>query len=58
MAKLKAPPKDYDADLRPDPPPENATEKELHERADRFFKGMLSGAGVKRREPSEPSKTK
>ena len=58
MSKTKRPPRDYNADLRPDPPPENATEKELHERADRFFKGMLSGAGVKRCEPSEPSKTK
>ena len=46
MPKSKAPPKDYNADLRFAPPPsENATRKELLDRAHWLVKVVLSGAG-------------
>ena len=54
-SKAKKPPKDYDADLRFDPPPEEATEKELHKRVHRFVKKSLFGNDAP---PMEPSKTK
>ncbi len=56
MAKLKAPPKDYDADLRIDPHPnESMTKKELHGRVHRFVKECLFGDDAP---PREPQKTK
>ena len=46
MSKPKAALRDYDADLRfAPPPPENATRKELLDRAHWFVKVVLSGAG-------------
>ena len=53
MEKTKVPPRDYDADLRFAPPPENATRKELIERARRVVKAVVSG-GAPRREPKDP----
>ena len=41
--KQKAAPRDYDADLRFAPPPENATKEELHKRVHRFVKKSLFG---------------
>ncbi len=53
MPKPKADPRDYNADLRPDPPPKDATAEELHERVDRFVKNRLFGADAKLRESSK-----
>ena len=50
MSKKKEPPRDYNADLRPAPPPKNVTRKELMERARRVVKAVVSG-GAPRREP-------
>ena len=51
--KAKAPPKDYNADLRFAPPPEDATEEELHKRVHRFVKRSLFGHDAPLREPSK-----
>ena len=52
MPKSKRPPRDYDADLRfAPPPPENATRKELLDRAHWFVKVVLNGAGYKPEKP-------
>ena len=55
MTKPKAEPRDYDEDMRFDPPPENATKRELWKRADNFVTETL----LRPRKPQrEPSKTK
>ena len=52
MTKPKRPPRDYDADLSfAPPPPENATRKELLDRAHWFVKVVLSGAGYGQEKP-------
>ena len=54
MSKAKAPPKDYNADLRIRPlPDEHTTEEELTERFDRVVKGVVSG-GAPRRAAQKP----
>ena len=47
--KTKAPPRDYDADLRFAPAPENATRKEMIEHARKLVRSVLKG-GAPRRE--------
>ncbi len=49
MAKPKAPRRDYDADLRPSPPRDDATDEELWERGHEFVKAVLAGAGTRRK---------
>ena len=51
--KTKAPPKDYDADLRIKPyVTEETTDKEVEERFRRAVRGTVSG-GAPRREPAQ-----
>lgn len=55
MPMPKAPPKDYDADLRFDPPPKDATTEELWERGHQLVKNTL----LRNRAPGrETTKTK
>ena len=57
MPKSKAPPKDYDADMRIEPyPAEDMTKKEQWERFERGVTRVLSG-GARRREPDTASET-
>ena len=54
MPKPKAPPKDYDADIRIELyPDESMTKKELHGRANRFVKQCLFGDDAPPREPQK-----
>ena len=50
--KDKAPARDYGADVRVDPPPEDATTKELWTRGHSFVKAVLGGAGAKKPDPA------
>ena len=58
MPKPKAPPKDYDADIRFAPAPENATKEGLWKRADEFVTQTLLRNRGQRRAPTGVSKTK
>ena len=53
MEKKKEAPRDYNADLRFDPPPEDATDVELESRAHRFIKAVLNGAGYRAKPKSK-----
>ena len=53
MEKPKAPPRDYDADLRFAPPPKSATRKELRDRTDGLIKAIFFGKDTPRQEPEE-----
>ena len=53
MSKRKAPPRDYNKDLRFAPAPEDATREELHKRVHRFVKRSLFGHDAPLREPSK-----
>ena len=52
MARKKAPPRDFEADKRFAPPPEDASPEELMERGHALAKAVLGGAGVGR-EPED-----
>ena len=55
MPKPKRPPRDYDADLRFAPAPENATREELFDRAHLLVKAVASGAGQREKKTKSKS---
>ena len=48
MPQDKKPARDYEADLRPSPPPKNATDDEMWERGHQFVQSVLADAGAKK----------
>ena len=56
MAKRKAPPRDYEADLCLHHPPEDAASEDLAAYGHAFVKAVANGAGAKRK-PAPPKKT-